>query len=119
MTSMFLPLAIDTYWYFLLFQFIDSEQTTALLPGNNGWSSLLKSNSIIYGNGKSFCNAMESDFESVTLINEINKERKRRGLSIIPAADDMCVTALFKGFTQKVRKARILATHFYPLGNPF
>ena len=46
---------------------------------------------------------IENEFEAVTLINEINKERRKRGLSIIPASDDMCVTALFKGFTQKVR----------------
>ena len=45
-------------------------------------------------------------FEASTLINEINNERKKRGLSVIPASDDMCVTALFKGFTQKVKFER-------------
>ena len=62
----------------------------------------MQSSSISSGNGNNFCNAIEGEFEAVTLINEINKERKRRGLSVIPAADDMCVTALIKGFTQKV-----------------
>ena len=69
-----------------------------------GWSSLLKSNSIALGQGTNaqMCKAMGS-FEAITLINEINNERKKRGLSVIPASDDMCMTALFKGFTQKVK----------------
>jgi len=74
------------------------------------WSSLLKSNSISSGNGNNFCNAIEGEFEAVSIINEINKERKRRGLSVIPAADDMCVTALMKGFTQKADR-KYGATH--------
>ena len=71
----------------------------------------MKSSSIS-GNGNNFCNAIEGEFEAVTLINEINKERKRRGLSVIPAADDMCVTALMKGFTQKVGLSRYQILEF-------
>ena len=80
----------------------------------------MKSSSISSGNGNDFCNAIEEEFEAVTLINEINKERKRRGLSVIPAANDMCVTALMKGFTQKVGKSQVLkywiliALEFFP-----
>ena len=76
---------------------------TAQTLSGKGWSSLLKSNSISFGRGANFCKMIENEFEAVTLINEINKERRKRGLSVIPASDDMCVTALFKGFTQKVR----------------
>lgn len=84
------------------------EQST--IGNGNRWSSLLKSRSISSGNGNNFCNAIEGEFEAVTLINEINKERKRRGQSVIPAADDMCVTALMKGFTQKADR-KYGATH--------
>ena len=82
----------------------DVTGTVATLQtlSGKGWSSLLKLNSTSFGRGANFCKMIENEFEAVTLINEINKERRKRGLSVIPASDDMCVTALFKGFTQKV-----------------
>ena len=43
-----------------------------------------------------------SEYQAMPLINAINLERNMRGKSTIPASDDMCATALFKGLVQKV-----------------
>ena len=47
------------------------------------------------------CNSM-NEFHAIELIDAINVERKIRGKHTIPASDDMCATALFKGLVQKV-----------------
>ena len=47
------------------------------------------------------CKSMD-EFHAISLIDEINVERKKVGQHIIPAADDMCATALFKGLVQNV-----------------
>ena len=53
------------------------------------------------------CRNMD-EFQSISLIEAINVERKRVGKSHIPPSDDMCATALFKGLVQKVN---ILTSH--------
>ena len=47
------------------------------------------------------CKSMD-EFHAIALIDAINVERKKVGQHIIPASDDMCATALFKGLVQKV-----------------
>ena len=42
------------------------------------------------------------EFYAVPLIDAINAERTKVGQHVIPASDDMCATALFKGLVQKV-----------------
>ena len=67
------------------------------------WSSILKTRTISSRQGSTpiLCQAM-GKFEAMNLISAINNERKKRRLSAIPASDDMCTTALFKGLVQKV-----------------
>ena len=49
------------------------------------------------------------EFHAIDLINAINVERKKVGQHIIPASDDMCATALFKGLVQKVDKYKTMS----------
>ena len=42
------------------------------------------------------------EFQAIPLIDAINVERIKVGKSSIPASDDMCATALFKGLVQRV-----------------
>ena len=48
------------------------------------------------------CKSMD-EYLAIPLIDAINKERRKVGKHDIPASDDMCATALFKGLAQMVR----------------
>ena len=48
------------------------------------------------------CEGMDKHL-AIPLIDAINKERRKVGKHAIPASDDMCATALFKGLVQMVR----------------
>ena len=48
------------------------------------------------------CKSMDQ-YLAIPLIDAINKERRKVGKHDIPASDDMCATALFKGLVQMVR----------------
>ena len=68
-----------------------------------GWETLVKSTAFLsrQSSDSTLCKSM-NEFDTMRLINAINMERTKRGLKKIPASDDMCATALFKGFVQKV-----------------
>ena len=52
------------------------------------------------------CESMNDEFNTMSLINSINAERRRVGQPSISASDDMCATALIKGLVQKVSTSR-------------
>ena len=60
------------------------------------------------------CTSMNDEFNTMSLINAINAERRRVEQPSISASDDMCATALIKGLVQKVSTSR--NHHQYYLG---
>ena len=48
------------------------------------------------------CRSMD-DFQAIPLIDAINVEREKVGKLPIQPSDDMCATALIKGWVQKVQ----------------
>ena len=58
------------------------------------------------------CKSMNDEFNTMSLINAINAERRRVGQPSISASDDMCATALIKGLVQKVSTSRNHHQHY-------
>ena len=54
------------------------------------------------------CKSMSDEFNTMSLINAINAERRSVGQPSISASDDMCATALIKGLVQKVITSDII-----------
>ena len=58
------------------------------------------------------CESMNDEFNTMSLINAINAERRSVGQPSISASDDMCATALIKGLVQKVSTSRKHHQHY-------
>ena len=59
------------------------------------------------------CKSMKDEFNTMSLINAINAERRGVGQPSISASDDMCATALIKGLVQKVSTSRNHHQHYF------